>query len=253
MTEGEFALDGYDIVKAETITTPNSMTLFGPPGKGKSVLASSIVEVPGFERTLLVDTEGGSVAVSKWYPQIDVIHANTAVKFTKVAEALLNGKLVEPTSGLPYQCVIIDTLDKAQQRQVQVYDKDPESKSNSYYKWGAIKIWTEKIADFFHQANFLVIFVLHEDVDDKNPARVMTTVMLQGKSQRDFPSVSDVVGYVNMIRAEEDGKKVAKRAADFRMSDKLVSKQRFADKLDGVIIDPDMTKIFQKIEPGRFK
>lgn len=255
----EFALEGFDIVKAETLATPNSILIYGPPGKGKTVFAGSIVDVPGFERALVIDTEGSTVALGPWYPEVDVIKAPTAKRFTEIAEALLNGKLVEPKSGLPYQVVIIDTLDKAQERQLEVFDKDPagitaKGERDGFYKWAAIKTWTSKMADYFHQADFLTIFVMHEDKDkDESTGKVTTTVMLSGKSQLIFPSVPDIIAYFNVLKVEEDGAKRDARTADFRASEKLVAKQRFADKLDGIVLDPSMEKVFRKIEPARFK
>lgn len=251
----EFSLDDFPIVKAETLAKPNSILIYGPPGKGKTVFGGSIVDVPGYERVLVVDTEGSSVALGPWYPEADVIKTPTAAAFTKVIEALLNGKLVEPESGEPYQAVIIDTLDKAQERQLDVYANAPESRTkggeeNTFFKWSAIKTWTSKIADYLHQADFLTIFIMHEDLDvDETTGKRTTTVMLSGKSQQIFPSVPDIVAYFNIMKVEEDGQKVNKRVADFRPSDKLVAKQRFADKLDGAIPDPTMELVFRKIQP----
>lgn len=251
-------LDDFQVIKAETLSTPNSFTVFGPPGKGKSVFCASISKVPGFERTLVIDTEGSSVAIGPHYPNVDVIKTPTAASFKKVAEALLNGKLVEKTTGLPYECVIIDTLDKAQERQLEVYANSPDAKNkngeeNSFFKWGALKTWTAKIGDAFHQADFLSIFVLHSDIDkNEDTGKVQTGVMLMGKSQQVFPSVSDAVCYFDVLRVEEDGKKVPKRTADFRVSEKLITKQRFAEKLNALVVDPTFEKVFRAIEPARF-
>jgi hypothetical protein len=254
----DLTLPDWGIVKAETLTTPHSILLYGPSGKGKTVMGASIVEVPGFERTLLIDTEGSSVAVGAWYPQVDVIHASDAKTFAKVVEALLSNKLVEPVSGLPYQVVIIDTFDKAQERQLEIFAKSPEAfvdgKENSFFKWGAIKTWTSKVADLLHYAPFLTIWVMHEDVDkNEQTGKTTTTVMLGGKSQQIFPSVPDIIGYFNIVVVEEDGQKVRKRAVDFRASEKLIAKQRFAGALDGIIADPTFEQVFKKIEPSRWK
>lgn len=255
----DLELPEFNIVKAETLHKPNSILVYGMPGKGKTVFAASICEVPGYERTLVIDTEGSSVALGPWYPQVDVLHAPTAKEFQRLINSLMSGKLVEPASGLPYQCVIIDTLDKAQSRQLDVYGSSPErfneqGKENVYYKWGAIKLWTEKLSDMLHQADFLTIWVMHEDRDkDEATGKVTTGVMLQGKSQQYFPSVPDIVGYFAVTKVTDKGETRLARTVDFRMSDKLVSKQRFAGKLDGILIDPDMTMIYKKINPALFK
>jgi hypothetical protein len=250
-----FNLDDFAVVKAETLKEPHSITIYGPPGKGKTVFAASISEVPGFERTLILDTEAGAVSVGAWYPKADVLPCSTAAIFSKAVEALVAGKLVERTSGLPYQAVIIDTLDKAQARQLDVFAKSPEARTSSggdnpLYKWGAIKIWTEKLSDALHQADFLTIFVVHsEDHKSEDNGTVTTTVMLGGASRFNFPSVSDAVGYFNVVKVKgEQGKPATEhRSVDFRVQSKFITKQRFADRLNGVILDPDMPKIFSKI------
>lgn len=217
------------------------------------MFASSIVDVPGFERVLLIDVEGGSSSVSAWYPEIDVIETPTAKDFTKVVEALLNGEIVEPESGLPYQVVIIDTLDKAQERQLELYAADPKSEKDGFFKWAALKTWTAKMADYLHMAPFLTIFVAHQDDEkDEKTGVVTTTVMLSGKSRFTFPSTPDIIGHFGAISVEEDGVKSLRRVVDFSLSDKLITGQRYADRLNGKVLDPTMEKVFRAIEPQRF-
>jgi len=246
-------LPEFGIKKAAAMGAPKSILIYGPPKKGKTVFAASIVDVDGYERVHLVDVEGGSSSVSAWYPSIDVIEAGTANEFTRVIEALLNGKIVEPESGLPYQVVIIDTLDKAQERQLEVYDKDPKGivngKRDGFYKWAAIKTWTTKMADYLHMAPFLTIFVAHQDDEkDEVTGAVTTTVLLGGKSKFTFPSVPDIIGHFTVTRvAGEGGKKETARVVDFTVSDKMISGQRYADRLDGKFLNPDMKTIFSRI------
>lgn len=252
-------LPDYGVVKAGTLGVPNSILVYGPPGKGKTVFGASICEVPGFERTLVLDVEGSAVSLGEWYPEADVARVTTAKDFEHKIEGLLTGKFLQPDTGLPYQAVVIDTLDKAQERQLDLFANSREARTkngeeNTFYKWNAIKIWTSKLADALHQADFLTIFIMHEDRDkDEATGKTTTTVMLQGKSQQIFPSVPDIVGYFNVTPVKEGNETTYPRTVDFRATDKNVAKQRFASKLDGIFMDPSMTKVFQKIEPNRFK
>jgi hypothetical protein len=252
-------LEDFGIVKAATLTTPNSIMVYGPAGKGKTVFAGSICRVPGFERTLVLDVEGSAVALHKFYPEVDVKQIRSAAEFSKIVEALLNGKLVERESGLPYQAVIIDTFDKAFERQLDVFAVSPERLNekgveNTYFKWAAIKSWTGKVADYLHYADFLTIFILHDDVDtDEKTNKTVTGVLLQGKSQQSFPSVSDINAYFNMKDVKIGDETKHMRVAEFRPSDKFVSKQRFADDLNIGMAEPSMEKVFKIIEPKRFE
>lgn len=255
----DFDLTKFPIKKAEAAGTPKSILVYGPPKKGKTVMACSIVRVPGFERTLLIDVEGGASSVSEWYPEIDVIEASTPDAFIKIGEALLNGKLLEPVSGLPYQAVIIDTIDKAQERQLEAFKADPRSmvngKEDGFWKWGMLKAWTTKIADKFHMADFLTIFIAHEDDHkDEGTGKETTTVYLQGKSRLTFPATPDIIGRYTVEKIKNaDGKPEMKRVIDFSLSDKLITGQRYAEKLNGKFVEPDFDKIFRLIDPNRYE
>jgi hypothetical protein len=252
-TKAAVSLPKFCIKKAAQTGTPKSILIYGPPKKGKTVFASSIIDVPGFERVLLIDVEGGSSSVNAWHPNIDVIETPTAKEFATVIEALLNNELVEPESGLPYQAVIIDTLDKAQERQLEVYAADPKSAKDGYFRWAALKTWTAKMADYLHMAPFLTIFIAHQEDDkDETTGVVTTTVLLAGKSRFTFPSTPDIIGHFTVVTVEEDGKKAPRRVVDFTVSDKMITGQRYADKINGKFIDPTMVKIFRNIEPQRF-
>lgn len=254
----DLALPEFDIQKAEDVGTPNSILILGPAKRGKTVFAASIVDVPGFERVLMVDVEGGSAAIKAWYPEVDVIKAPTAKRFAQIVEALIDERLVEPKSGLPYQAVIIDTLDKAQERQLEVYANDPkrfnkQGVEDHFYKWGLLKPWTSKLADVLHMAPFLTIWVAHEDDYKEEGGMNLTTVLLQGKSRLTFPSTPDIIGRFYVTKIEENKVKEDRRVIDFTVSDKAITGQRYADKLNGKVIDPTFEKIFRAIEPERWE
>lgn len=254
----KFDLASFQPKKAAEVGEPRSILLFGPPKRGKTTCAASIVEVPGYERVLVIDVEGGAAAISDHYPNVDVVEVRTAEDFDGLVVALVKGELVEPTSGEPYQCVIIDTLDKAQERKLDWFEKQPEATTKSgakdtLYKWGAIKAWMTRLADALHMAPFLTIFVAHvmDDKDEKT-GRVTQTVAIGGSAKQTFPATPDIVGYYDIEKVKEDGKMITRRMIDFTVTDKRVTGQRYAGKLDGKIVDPTMTKVYQKITPQLF-
>lgn len=253
----KFDLKSFAPKKAADVGIPRSILLFGPPKRGKSTCAASIVDVPGYERVLVIDVEGGASAISQWYPEVDVFEVHTAEDFDGIVEALVTGQVVEPTSGKPYDCVIIDTLDKAQERKLEWFDTQPEAltkqgEKNTLYKWGAIKAWTTKLADALHMAPFLTIFVAHVMVDkDEKTGKETQTVALGGQSKYTLPATPDLVGYFDVVRDRDAKENV--RSLDFSVTDKRVTGQRYADKLDGMLKDPTMEKIYQKIAPQLYK
>lgn len=248
--KAEVKLPSYGVAKkAKAMGMPRSFLIYGLPKRGKSVMAGSIMDVPGIERVLMIDVEGGSASLADWYPEVDVITTPTAAMFNAVVQDLLNNKLMHE-SGLPYQVVIIDTIDKAQARQLIVYGDDPRSAKDGFWKWAMIKAWTEKVTDHLHMAPFMTIFVAHQD-EDKETGQ--TTVLMDGKSRLTFPSTPDIIGHFNIVKVDEGGKKVMRRQIDFSMNDRLITGQRYADKLNGKFLDPDMEMIFRKIQPDLFK
>lgn len=256
----KFDLKSFAPKKADEVGLPRSILLYGPPKRGKTVCAASIVDVPGYERVLVVDVEGGASAISTWYPEVDVVAISSATEFDGFVEAFVDGKILEPTSGKPYQCVIIDTLDKAQERKLEWFDQQPESltkggEKNTLYKWGAIKTWTTKLADAMHMAPPLTIFVAHVmDAQDEKTGKYKQTVALGGSSKDTFPATPDLVGFFDVARVKNDkGETEVVRTIDFSVTDRRVTGQRFHDKLDGVVADPTFEKIYRRIAPQLFE
>lgn len=251
------ALPKYAVKKAAKMGTPKSILIYGLAKRGKSYFAAGICKVPGFDRVLFIDVEGGSSAIADAYPEVDVVEAATSKQFTSILNDLLAGKLVEEESGLPYQAVIIDTFDKAQERQLEEFATSPSrfvnGKEDGFFKWAAIKTWTAKVGDLLHMAPFLTIWVMHEDdhAEEKDGPKT-NTILLGGKSRLTFPSVPDIIGRFAVSRVEVDGVKADHRVIDFTVSTKAITGQRYGDKLDGKFIDPTMVKIFEKIDPSRF-
>ena len=55
----KFDLKSFAPKKAADVGIPRSILLFGPPKRGKSTCAASIVDVPGYERVLVIDGDIG--------------------------------------------------------------------------------------------------------------------------------------------------------------------------------------------------
>ena len=100
---------GLNIGKAQAMKEPNSMILFGRPKTGKTTLAASMVDVPGYERGLIIDCEMGVTAIASNYPTVDVITIpqQDVTAFNDVINALR-----DDTDGIGsyYDWVCVDTM-----------------------------------------------------------------------------------------------------------------------------------------------
>lgn len=226
------------IHKAEQLNKPNSILLFADPGKGKTWLASSISEVEGYDKVLLIDVEGGASAIARDWKNVDVISVKTHEGFVKVIEELL----ANPDY---YNAVIIDTIGVVMDRAEKFFGEKPENKNNKFGRWGDLKNWANQVFRDLHTASFTSIIIAHAlDEKDETTGAVKTTAMLPGSFKGTLPGIPDIVGYM-MIEQTEDG---PQRVLITGSSDRLVTKNRFG--LPPKIYNPTMKQIFDLISEG---
>lgn len=227
------------IKKAAQLNRPNSILVYGDPKRGKSWFAASAAEVAELAPVLVLDTEGGSTAISRDWPDVDVVAADTHEKFDNAINALLDQKH-------KYKTVIIDTLGVAMDRAEKFFAEKPENRNNKFGKYGDLKVWINDMSRKLHAAPFLGIIVAHAlDEKDENTGGVKTIPLLPGSARNTLPSVPDIVAY---LTTEADGDGNIHRVMYLQSSDRLVSGNRFG--LPGRLVDPSMKKIMDKIAEG---
>lgn len=218
--------DLFDLGSIAAITPPrkpeekSTYLFYGMPGSGKTSLAGSAIDVAAMSPVLLLDFENGSSALSRKYPDVDVVHIKEWGTAVKVIEALANN----PTK---YKTIIFDTIGEAQEQIIiwseQVFRKG--DKENSYAKWA--DAW-EQIAisiKGLHNTDMNVIALAHLELDrDAITNKKTVRPAFEGKkSHIKLPQVFDVIGYLSV---QEDAKGAKGRVLQFLPEDDVVAKDR---------------------------
>ncbi|CAB4149033.1 phage_P_loop, phage nucleotide-binding protein [uncultured Caudovirales phage] len=227
------------IKKASALNAPKTILIYGDPKRGKSWLAASASEIAELSPVLFIDTEGGSSAIARDWPDVEVIDGDTHEKLDVIITSLL-------TQKHKYKTVIIDTLGVAMDRAEKFFGDKPENRNNKFGKWGDLKEWITDTTRKLHSAPFLSILVAHgQDEKDDQTGAVKTVPMLPGSAKNTLPAIPDIIGYLS---AEADGQGSIHRVLYLQSSDRLVSGNRFG--LPAKMVDPSILKIMQAIPQG---
>lgn len=227
------------IEDVETLTTFDSMTVYGPSGVGKTNLGASAIHA-GFERVLIVDIEGSAKGVGRLNPGVKRISAPTFEHLEEIKRELLR-------NPGDVDLVQFDTMNRAGKLAVQKFKNDPQNRANKYGAWDDLANWTSDFMWDFHHSPIPTVFVFHS-LDEKNEqtGAVKTIPKYQGSFKEDVPTVSDIVGYYN-FEADTDGK--LRRTLYVGEALGLVTKNRFG--LPSKIYDPTISSINELIEAAR--
>jgi hypothetical protein len=227
------------IKKASALNAPKTILLYGDPKRGKSWLAASASELADLSPVLFIDTEGGSSAIARDWPDVNVVDGDTHEKLDIIINSLLSQEH-------QYKTVVIDTLGVAMDRAEKFFGDKPENRNNKFGKWGDLKEWITDITRKLHSAPFLSILVAHaQDEKDDQTGAVKTVPMLPGSAKNTLPAIPDIIGYMT---AEADGNGGINRVLYMQSSERLVSGNRFG--LPAKMVDPSIKKIITSIPQG---
>lgn len=213
------------VTKPSVANEPEFLLLYGRPGGGKTYLAATISRVPGVNKVLIVDTEGSTVGTLNGFDddKIDIVRVTDFATFN----AVVNG-LVEAGDENPYDAVIIDTFDVAQDWAIEEYENDglhvnQRGDLDGFAVWRSVKAWTLRIANDLRNAPFKVVTIFHEVEDKQANGAMKKNIDISGAAKNKFPGVPDVVVYLE----RKVVKGVAKTVAYFETDDNRVTKNRF--------------------------
>lgn len=241
-TVDDFMLEfGDELVKPSELSEPELILLYGKAGSGKTHLAASICEVEGFSKVLILDTEGsasGTVA-SFSDDKLTTMKVDERNKFNTLLK-----KLCDPDYKHPFDAVIIDTFDVAQDREVDHLLKTVKNEKgvlDTRKAWGEVRKWSIKVARMLKAAPFTGIIVTHETTDKLESGSILSTVMLSGSAKDVVPGIPDAIGYT--VRQVKDGKE--RTTVQFAADTKRATKNRFS--LPQEMTDASMSTIYNHI------
>lgn len=243
-------LDKY-ITDPESLTLPEMMLFYGPPGGGKTWLAASAAQVEGLYPVLILDTEGSTQGTIDSFPKdrIKVIRPQKAFPGNeyKGSVQVLEGLL---TKTHPYKTVVIDVADVLQEWAT----AEGKVPGDGFAQWNfthdELTAPPNKRAErrgLFHRlkaADFLVILVIHDTQEmNEEGAVISANFQWQGQGKTKLGGLPDVVGYVTR---DTNSAGVSTTTLATAPSKRSKAKNRYG--FPAKITDPSMSKLYAHIE-----
>lgn len=207
MSKDEFEFDFGDMeITAEHLGKPEQILLVGGPGSGKTHSALTLTEVEGFYPMLYLDTEGSTIGVADKFDKsrLTVLRIKTHEELRKITNDLLNKKH-------KYKTVVIDTIDTAQERAINLLKK--KYPTDGYAVWGDVATWLtgadgNGLMMRLKDADFLSVVVVHAREEKSGSGAVIEKPRLQGSSKDVIASIPDCVFYQSRTTKKDDAGKV---------------------------------------------
>jgi hypothetical protein len=200
------------------------MLIFGEAGMGKTWLAGSAQAVPGMRNILYVDAEAGADTLKQYWPDVELLSANSWYDYDRIYHALLAG-------AHDYRTVVLDSiseiLEHCKEAVMEELKMDPDNEKRdpdvpSIREWGKILTRMLRLVRKYRDLPMNVIFIAHaEQVKDKS-GKTKWMPLVNGKFQMKLPQIPDVVLF--MYRTEVDG--VQRRLLLTEQTDRAVAKVR---------------------------
>lgn len=193
MTDEEtFELDLSHLVSdAGDLHSPRQILLAGQAGSGKTHSALTTTEVEGLYPVLYLDLEDSTVGVVSNFDhsRVDVIRIRSHKQLSQVIKAIT-------TKTHKYKTVVIDTLDKAQERALEYYQN--QNPSDGFAAWRELGEWLgndDGLVNSLKAADFLSVLVIHTREEKSDSGAIVQRLKLQGSQKDNLPSIPDAVFY----------------------------------------------------------
>jgi hypothetical protein len=244
------------ISKDASFGMPRSILLYGEAGTRKTSLAAALVKRPNKPKVLLIDADNGSESIindpdilaAKRDGRLDVVSIDPtqADAFQKI-DFIVNDVIA---NDYGYEFTIIDTFGIAQEVAVRHFlanTFNANGKLDTLAAWGAVGVWTDRIARGLHNAPHTTgIFILHERSDAEETGASKTKPKLSGGMRDTIASIPSIVANLSFEKAP-DGEST-ELVARLGESDQVVSKNRYSSMLDPVMRGFDLLDLYAKLD-----
>lgn len=228
------------ITSVSEAAMPSSIAILGKYKVGKTTLAASAARIKSFmesgKKVLILEAETGTASIAEDYPEVEQFKLTTAAGLQRAVDELT-------TVPHDYGIIIIDTMDKFQTLASDAFLAGAGDDTRSAY--GKLKKWTSDIVWKLHKADFLVIFLFHEDDVKNNKGNTTTTFKVIGSAKTDLGQVFDIIARLSVVTSEAGENK---RVLQLGPATGEETGSRYEKKLPNSMEDPTMDKLFDLIK-----
>lgn len=251
------SIAGMHIEQAGETANWMKLMVYGDPGVGKTLLASTSWDVEQMRPVLDINIEGGTMTFREKYPEIDVVTPRDSLDGSGQIKRTGWRRLQDLYESLrkenPYRTIIIDNLSETQKmsmanvmRETVMKDSERDPDVPAQRDWGKSGEQIRRFVRAFRDLDCHVIYTAWAArKQDQTTGQITIEPSLPGKLAAEVPGYLDIVLYM-YSREEKDpagGEARMMRRLLSQPSGKVTIAKDRSDKLPTVMQDPTMAKI----------